>query len=74
MSPVLAEISGHTLLAAFVWIVIAGVIFWILNWSLAYIGVPEPFAKVLKVVIVLIALIMLINGLLMLAGRPLFSW
>lgn len=74
MSPVLAEISGHTLLAAFVWIVIAGVIFWVLNWAVAYIGVPEPFNKVLRVVLVLIALIMLINGLLMLAGRPLFSW
>ena len=72
--PVLAAISGNALIAAFIWVVVAGVIFWLCNWFLAYAGVPEPFSKVAKVVLALVVLIVLINALLTLAGRPLITW
>ena len=41
---ILAAVAiGHLLIS----VVIAGLIFWLLWWFLAYIGLPEPFAKLL---------------------------
>lgn len=68
--PVLAAISGNTLLSMFVQIVVAGLIFWLLLWFIGWAGVPEPFNKILKIVIGLIAVIILINALLTLTGSP----
>ncbi len=59
----LAAISGSTLLTVLVNIVVAGLIFWLLIWFLGWAAVPEPFNKILKIVIV-----WLINALLMLTG------
>lgn len=61
---------GHLLIS----VVIAGLIFWLLWWFLAYIGLPEPFAKVAKVLLMLFAVVFLINLLLSLNGTPMFSW
>lgn len=65
----LAAISGSTLLSIFVQLVIAGLIFWVLSWAIEKIGVPEPFNKILKVVLILIAVIIVINALLSLTGN-----
>lgn len=70
MEPMLAAINTSTLLWAFIWVVIAGLIFWIGNWAIAYIGIGEPFNKILKVFLVLIAVVMIINALMTIAGRP----
>lgn len=70
MIPILAAISGNTLLSMFVQIVVAGLIFWLLLWFIGWAGVPEPFNKILKIVIGLIAVIILINALLTLTGNP----
>jgi len=67
-------ISGAVLLALLVKLVIMGLIFWLIWWFIDYVGVPEPFHKVLKVVIGLVALIFLINILLGLSGQPLFRY
>lgn len=69
-----AAISGSSLVNAFIWILIAGVIFWLCNWLLAYVGVPEPFAKVAKIVLAIVAVLILVNALLTLTGRPLITW
>lgn len=53
-------------------LVIAGLIVWLIWWFVEYVGVPEPFAKVIRVVLGLVILIYLINLLLGLSGRPLF--
>ena len=74
MNTLLAVISGQSLVWVVVQIVIAAVIFWILNWGIAQIGVPEPFNKVLKVILVLLVCLFLINALMAIAGRPLISW
>lgn len=70
LSILLAAITGTTLINFFIWIVIAGVIFWLLQWMINYIGLPEPFAKVAKVVFAVIAVILVINALLVLVGKP----
>lgn len=71
---ILAAISGQAMVQAVIWLVIAAVVFWLLNWLIGYIGVGEPFAKVLKVIMAIIAVLICINALMTLAGRPLVSW
>jgi len=70
----LAAISGEALIQAVIWIVIAGVIWWLLNWLIGYAGIPEPFAKVARVILAVVAVLILINALLSLAGHPLVAW
>jgi len=70
----LAAVSGESLINAVIWLIIAGVIFWLLNWLISYVGVPEPFAKVAKVIIAIAVALICINALLTLAGRPLITW
>lgn len=67
---IIAAITSTTLLHVVVWIIIAGIIFWLVNWLIGYVGIPEPFNKVAKVIVAVVAVVMLINALLMLVGRP----
>jgi len=74
MTAILAEISGSALLNAVIWIIVAGVIYWLVMWAIDKIGVPEPFHKVLMVVVILAVLIILVNALLTIAGHPFIRW
>lgn len=67
-------ITGSALLSMVVTLVIVGLIFWLVLWFVDYVGVPEPFNKVIKVIIGLAALIFLIDLLLGLSGHPLIRW
>lgn len=71
---ILAAISGESLLWVVVQIIVAAVIYFVLNWGIAQIGVPEPFNKVLRVILVLLVCLFLINALLSLGGHPLVRW
>lgn len=51
-----------------VWVVVLGLVFWILFWGIGKIGLPEPFNKIAIAIIVLVAVIILINFLLGLTG------
>jgi hypothetical protein len=62
-------INGSGLINAIIWLVVLGLIFWLIFWFIGWVGVPEPFNKVLRVVIGLIILILLINFLLGFAGH-----
>lgn len=70
----LLAISGATIIEAIIWIVIAAVIFYLVNWALGYIGVAEPFAKVIRVILAILVVLFLVNALLLLIGKPLFTW
>jgi hypothetical protein len=67
-------VAGTTLLSLLVTIVIAGLIFWLIWWFIGYVGVPEPFNKVIRVILGLAVLIFLINILMTLGGHPLIVW
>ena len=67
-------ISGAALINIVVYLVIVGLIFWLIWWFLGYVGLPEPFNKVARVVVGLVAVIILINLLMGLTGTPLFKW
>ena len=68
-----ASISVEGLLSVIVYLIIIGLIFWCIWWFLGYVGVPEPFNKVIRVILGLIALVLIINLLLGLAGTPIFT-
>lgn len=44
-----------------IYIVILGLVFYVLQWAITAIPIPDPFAMVLKVILVLIALVVVLN-------------
>ncbi len=64
-------ISGAALISILIQLVVFGLIMWVLWWGLAKIGLPEPFAKIATVILVLITVLFLVNILLGVGGHPL---
>lgn len=64
----LAAPSVEGLIMLLIWLVVMGLIFWLLWWFLGYVGLPEPFNKVARVLIGLIAFVILIYLLLGILG------
>ncbi len=71
---IFAAISGDDLVSLVVWIVVVGLIFWLLTWLIGYIGLPQPFNKVARVLIAVVAVLLLINVLLGFTGHPLVKF
>jgi hypothetical protein len=69
-----AAASTGSLISALVWIIVIALIFWLLWWMVEYIGLPEPFNKVVKVILAVVAVLILINFLLGFAGSPIVSF
>ena len=67
---IIAAITGSQLLNVIIWVIVAGLIFWLLSWLITYCAIPEPFSKIARVIVAVVAVVMLINALLTLAGRP----
>lgn len=72
--PILAAVSGQQLLEGLVWLIVIGLIFWLLKWLISYVGLPAPFAKVANVLLALVAVLFIINLLLGFAGHPVIRW
>jgi heme A synthase len=68
-------ISLSGLVSIVVYLIVAGLILWLLWWLVGYVGLPEPFRKVANVVLAVVAVLIVIGILLsMLNGgaQPLF--
>ena len=74
MIPILAAISGESLMWLVVEVIVVGLIFWLIQWGLGQIGLPEPFAKVVKVIMILAVVVFLINALLSVGGHGFIVW
>lgn len=61
------------IISLIVYFVIVGLVFWCVWWFLGYVGLPEPFNKVARVILGLIALVIVLNFLLSFIGAPLFN-
>lgn len=59
---------------AVVWVLIAGLIFWLLSWLITYLAIPDPFAKIAKAIVAIVAVLFLVNALLTVAGKPFITW
>jgi len=67
-------ISGAILLSFLIQIIVAGLIFGLIWWLISYIGLPAPFAKVVRVVLAVAAVLYLINAILSIFGTPFIRW
>ena len=68
-------IDLSSLVHVIIYILIIGGICWLLWFLIGYIGLPEPFNKIAKVIIMVVAVLLLINLLLGFAGgTPLIAW
>lgn len=66
-------ISLTAFVGVIVYLIIAGLIFWLLWWLINYIAPPEPFRKVANVILAIAAVLVVIGILLSLVGgTPLF--
>jgi hypothetical protein len=62
--------SIEALVSVLVYIIIIGAVCWLLWWLISFIGIPEPFAKVARGIIAVVAVLFLIGLLLSLVGHP----
>ena len=53
-----------------IYVVIVGLIFWLIWWFIGYMAIPEPFNKIARVLVGLVALLFALNILLSLLGAP----
>lgn len=68
------NLSLAGLVEAVIYLIIVGGVLWLLLWLVTYCGVPEPFAKVAKIIIMVVGVLILINVLLSFAGNPIFTF
>lgn len=66
---IIAAMSIGGLVPLLINVIVAGLILWLLWWLIAFVGLPEPFAKVARVILAVVAVIWIINLLLGLTGN-----
>jgi len=74
METLLLAISGDAFVSAIVWLIIAGVIFWLISVLINRIPMDPTIKQVVNVILILAVVLICINALLTLAGRPLIRW
>ncbi len=61
------------LVSLIIYVMVGGLVFWLLWWLVGYCGLPEPFNKVARVILAVLAVCFLIAVLLSLVnGQPVF--
>lgn len=73
VAAVISAISLNALVEIVIYLVVVGLILWCIWWFIAYVGLPEPFNKIARVLVALVALVIVVNLLLGLVGTPVFS-
>ena len=56
------------------YVVVLGLVCYILWWLIGYIGLPEPFNKVARVIVAIIGVLILLNLVFGLGGVPIIRW
>lgn len=67
-------VSGQSLLMALFWVLVAAVVFFLLQWLVGQIAPREPFAYVAKVIIAVFVVVCLLNAVFTIVGKPFISW
>lgn len=66
-------ISLGAVVQAVIFLIVAGLVFWLLWWLVNYVGLPQPFDKIARVVLAIAAVLVIICILLSLAGYPVIT-
>jgi hypothetical protein len=61
-------ISLGAVVTLVLYLIVAGLIFWLLWWLIDYCAVPEPFNKIARIVLAVLAVLVVISLLLSLVG------
>jgi hypothetical protein len=56
--------TGNALVDLLITILVFGVIFWLIDWAIKAIPVPDPFGKIARVILIVAAVIFLVRALL----------
>ena len=64
------NLSLEGLVELVIYLAIVGGVLWLLLWLVNYIGLPEPFSKVAKIIIMVVGVLICINVLLGFVGSP----
>lgn len=70
----IAAITGESLVQMVIWVIVIGLICGLLWWLISYIGLAAPFDKVARVIVAVVAVVLLINALLLLVGKPFITF
>lgn len=63
--------SIAALVSVLIYLIAAGLIYWLLTWALSQLPIPEPFATVIRVILVVIVVLIVLYALLsILPGLP----
>lgn len=74
MTSLLAVISGESIIKLVVTLVIGALIYWVITWALGQFKLAEPFATVIRVLVVLAVAVFLIDALLAVSGHGFIRW
>lgn len=74
MKTLLAIVSAESLVNSLFFLVVVGLVFWLLWWLIGFVGLPEPFKKIATVVLAIVAVLFLVNFLFGLVGTPIVRW
>ena len=61
-------VSIYAACMVILYLVVGGVIFWLLTWLVDYCGIPDPFRKVARVILAVLAVFVVIGILLQTLG------
>lgn len=64
----LAALTGNALINGLIWLIVVGLVAWLLWWLISYVGLPEPFNKIARVLVAVVAVILIIRFLLKITG------
>lgn len=65
-------ISIESAVMVIIYLIIGGLIFGLLWWLIEYCAIPEPFNKVVRVILAVLAILVVIGILLSFIGHPIF--
>ena len=58
----------ETLVALIIYLIVIGAVCWLLWWLIGFVGIPEPFNKLARGIVAVVAVLLLISVLLSLVG------
>jgi hypothetical protein len=64
-------VTSSALVTLLITLVILGLVVWVVFWGLGQIGVPEPFNKIIRAIIIIVVVVYLVSVLMGFAGHPL---
>lgn len=59
-----AAISGSSLLGVIIWLIVAACVYFVIDWGLKQIALPDPFGKLARVILILVTVVLIVNALL----------